>query len=119
LVAAIGAEMENLSRAAQTKNKKEMIASARRLAGMVAKVQSLATEIANKSNDPVLREQLLSICKVPKNFAVQLKILCAVKATSGEDDAAAEAQLLTCAKGVANSVISTLRTAEAASISAK
>jgi len=116
LVAAIGAEMEALSHAAQTGNKKDMIAAARKLAGMVAKVQTLATEIANKCKDPVLREQLLSICKVPKNFAVQLKIVAAVKATSGDYDASAEAQLLTCAKGLANSVVTTLRSAEAASI---
>jgi len=119
LVAAIGAEMELLSVAAQNKNKKDMIGSARKIAGMVDKVQSLASEIATKCKDPILREQLLSICKVPKNFAVQLKIISAVKMTSGEDDASAEAQLVTCAKGLANSVVSTLRSAEAAAIKVK
>jgi len=116
IVNSIGAEMEKLSLAAQKNNKKEMIESARKIAGMIGKVQELSTEIANKCKDPVLREQLLRICRVPKNFAVQLKIIAAVKATSGDNDASAEAQLVTCAKGLANSVVQTLAAAEGAAV---
>jgi bacterioferritin (cytochrome b1) len=116
IVAAIAAEMEQLSLAGQRRQKKEMVTSARKIAGMVDKVQSLATQIATNCKDPILRDQLLSLCRVPKNFAVQLKIISAVKASSGDDDAAAEAQLITCAKGLANSVVSTLTAAESAAI---
>jgi len=111
--------MALLSQAAQRNSKKDMVAAAKKIAGMIDKIQSLANEIGEKCRDPILREQLLSICKVPKNFAVQLKIISAVKATSGEDDPTAEAQLVTCAQGLANSVIQTVKAAEAASIKCK
>jgi len=113
---AIAAEMELLSKAAQTGNKKEMIASARRIADMIAKIQSLSTEIGNKCTDPILKKQLMAICKVPKNFSTQLKIISGVKAASSEDDPAAEAQLITCAQSLANAVVQTVKTAEAAAL---
>jgi len=116
LAASVAAEMELLSIAAQNNSKKDMIASARKIADMIAKVQSFANDIASKCTDTKLREALLSVCKVPKNFAVQLKIISAVKATSGDDDPTAEAQLVTCAQGLANSVIQTVKAAQAASL---
>jgi len=109
----IADEMEKLSLAAQQNSKAGMIAAARNIAGMIAKVQEMSTVIANKCSDQKLKQHLLSICKVPKNFAVQLKIIAAVKATSGENDHSAEMQLIVCAQGVANSVVQTVKAADA------
>ena len=52
-----------------------MIVCAKRIAEMIVKIQAFSSEIANKCTDPILKNQLLSISKVPKNFAVQLKII--------------------------------------------
>ncbi len=93
IASAIAAEMELLSKAAQTGNKKDMIASARKIADMISKIQSLSTEIGNKCKDPVLKKQLMAICRVPKNFSTQLKIISGVKAASHDDDPEAEAQV--------------------------
>jgi len=113
---AIAAEMEKLSIAARNNNKGDLITAARNIAGMVGKIQENSNKIGAKCNDPKLKERLLALCRVPKNFAVQLKIITAVKASSGENDHAAIAQLVTCAEGVANSVVATVKAAEAASI---
>jgi len=112
----IAAEMEKLSIAAQNNSKADMITSARKIADMISKVQSFSTKIADKCTDPELKKRLLNICKVPKNFAVQLKIISAVKAASGENDKTAEAQLVTCAKGLADTVIQTVKAADSASL---
>jgi len=97
-------------------SKGELITAARNIAGMVGKIQEISNKISAKCGDPKLKERLLALCRVPKNFAVQLKIIAAVKASSGENDQAAVHQLVTCAEGVANSVVATVKAAEAASI---
>jgi len=89
---------------------------ARKIADMVGQIQTLAFEIAEKCTNPVLRDQLLNLAKVPRNFGVQLKIISAVKANSQADDPTAEAQLVTCAQGLANSVVQTISATEAASL---
>jgi len=116
IVAALAKEMEALSLAAQNNSKKDMISYARNIAEMISQVQNLAAIIADKCGDKRLKDQLLSISKVPKNFAIQLKIISAVKASSGENDASAKSQLVICAQSLANSVVSTLKAAEAAQL---
>jgi len=115
----IAEEMEKLSVAARNNDKKEMITAARNIAAMVAKIQTTGTQVADRCSDPKLKERLLNLCRVPKNFAVQLKIISAVKATSGETGGSAEAQLITCAQGVANSVVAVVSAAEAAAVAAR
>jgi len=113
----IGKEMELLSIAAQKGSIEDLIAISKKLAGMIDGVQKNAIEIANKCTDPILKEQLLAVCKVPKNFSVQLKIIAAVKAASlAKHDKSAEYQLVVCAQGLANSVIQTVKASEAASL---
>ena len=90
----IAKEMELLALAAQKGNKQQMIEIARKIAGMIGQVQELANEICKKCKNDLLREQLQSIAKVPRNFATQLKIIAAVKATSDQNDTTAEAQLV-------------------------
>jgi hypothetical protein len=112
----IAEQMEKLAKAAAANNKTDMIEISRTLATMITQIQSFSSEIAAKCTDPTLKAQLLSICRVPKNFAVQLKIIAAVKATGKDNDPTAALQLVTCAKGLANSVVQTVKAAEAASL---
>lgn len=114
----LGKEMELLSLAAQRGSKHDMIASARKIAEMISQVQHLSDEIANKCKDPRLKQALLNSARVPKNFAVQLKIISAVKANTG-DDPSAEHQLVTCAQQLSQSVINTVNASYAAAIKCK
>lgn len=119
LANAIGKEMEKLSSSATQNNKKDMITISRNIAEMVQRIQGLSTSIANKCTDVKLKERLLSLCRVPKNFAVQLKIISAVKATSGDNDRTAEAQLIACAQGVSQSVVQVITAAGGAAIASR
>jgi hypothetical protein len=116
IASAIGAEMEKLSLAAQNNSIKDMIAAAKNIASMIGKIEDLANQIAVKCTDPKLKENLLLTASVPKNFAIQLKIISAVKATSDKNDRSAAIQLVTCAKGLANSVVQTVKAADSASL---
>jgi len=112
----IAEQMELLSKAVSANSKTDMIEIARKLAAMIADIQRNATEVANKCTDPTLKAHLLTMSKVPKNFATQLKIIAAVKATGKTNDPSAAMQLYTCAQGLANSVIQTVKASESASL---
>jgi len=118
VAAQIGKEMELLSLAAQKGNKTEMIACSRRIAEMIHQVQKFSEEIGNKCKDPRLKSHLLNCSRVPKNFSVQLKIIAGVKSRT-DDDPSAEAQLVTCAQQLANSVIATVEAAHSAAVKCK
>jgi len=66
--------------------------------------------------DPETRDYLISMALAAKNFGVQLKILCAVKASSEGVDKTAEGQLITCAKGLTHAVIEAINYAEIAEL---
>ena len=115
----LGKEMEKLALYARQGNKTEMIATAKKIAGMISHIEKLTKEISNKCKNPLLKQQLLQVASAPQNFAVQLKIICAVKDRTSNDDKSASAQLVTCAQGLANSVTQTLSAAHAASLKCK
>eukprot|EP01117_Protostelium_nocturnum_P009620 TRINITY_DN3434_c0_g1_i1.p1 TRINITY_DN3434_c0_g1~~TRINITY_DN3434_c0_g1_i1.p1 ORF type:complete len:908 (+),score=371.86 TRINITY_DN3434_c0_g1_i1:91-2814(+) len=112
----IAREMALLSEAANKRDKQGMIEAAKRIAGMIGQCEQFSAEIASKCTDTRLRERLLMVCKLPKNFAVQLKIIAAVKSGSGDNDSSAKHQLVSCATSLANSVIETVKAAESAAI---
>ncbi|PRP73263.1 hypothetical protein PROFUN_16891, partial [Planoprotostelium fungivorum] len=116
---AIALEMAKLSEAAARKDKAGMIESAKKIAGMLGKIQTFSDDIAGKCKDPILRERLQAISRVPQNFAVQLKIIAAVKSGSGANDNSAKHQLVTCAQSLCNSVIKTVEAAQSAAIKCK
>lgn len=59
-----------MSEAASRKDKSGMIESAKKIAGMLGKIQEFSGDIATKCTDPILKERLLSLCKVctSRNF---------------------------------------------------
>ena len=60
--------------------------------------QQMAKEIAANCTDPRLKHNLLTVVEMVPNMAVQLKILCAVKASSDDVDPDTINQLVTCAQ---------------------
>lgn len=96
--------------------KTEMIIAAKNIAAHIENVQKIAARLAAPCVDAKLKESLLSLSRVPKNYSVQLKIIAAVKSDSGDGDNSAYTQLATCAKGLADAVIKTAHAAEAAAL---
>lgn len=76
-------------------------------------------ELANGCKDVRLRNALLAYAAPIKSFAVQMKILTAVKASTSEDDPSTKQQLVTCAKGIASAVVSSCKAAESCLVVAK
>jgi len=77
---------------------------------------SLSFFVSRSLLDPETRDYLISMALAAKNFGVQLKILCAVKASSEGVDKTAEGQLITCAKGLTHAVIEAINYAEIAEL---
>lgn len=104
-----------LSKAAKQKpmDKKEVILLSRQIAEAVNHVDKAARDVAATCKDTKLRESLLAYAAPLKNYGVQLKILTAVKASTSDDDKSTKQQLVSCAKGIANSVVSSCNAAEA------
>lgn len=114
----ISEDMAALSAYAAQGKKKEMIMAAKRIADAVKQVVVNAHKVAAESKDPRLRTAVLNYAGATNNYGTQLKIICAVKAASDENDPTAEAQLVTCSRGLCDGVIGAVSAAEAASIKA-
>jgi len=104
--------MALLAKAAKEKNKAEMIRLARLIAEACSGVDKAANELAATCKDVKLKNSLLAYAAPLKNFGVQLKILASVKASTADDDPTTKQQLVTCAKGIANSVVMSCNAAE-------
>eukprot|EP01117_Protostelium_nocturnum_P012480 TRINITY_DN4600_c1_g2_i1.p1 TRINITY_DN4600_c1_g2~~TRINITY_DN4600_c1_g2_i1.p1 ORF type:complete len:1835 (+),score=918.66 TRINITY_DN4600_c1_g2_i1:1143-6647(+) len=113
IIRAIAAEMKNLSK---NSKKTEMIVAAKNIAGHIENVQKLSNQLAEPCTNPKLKDALLNLSRVPKNFSVQLKIIAAVKSDSGDGDKTAFTQLATCATGLSQSVVKCAHAAEAAAL---
>eukprot|EP01087_Luapelamoeba_hula_P009872 TRINITY_DN2582_c0_g1_i2.p1 TRINITY_DN2582_c0_g1~~TRINITY_DN2582_c0_g1_i2.p1 ORF type:complete len:1048 (-),score=227.62 TRINITY_DN2582_c0_g1_i2:98-3241(-) len=112
----IGNSMAKLSAAAQRGDKKAMIEAARELATQVNELTRHANSVAQTCSDVETRDKLMSMAVAGKNFGTQLKILCAVKASTEGTDQTAEGQLVTCAKGLVSSVLECLNYGEIAAL---
>jgi hypothetical protein len=75
----IGELMQKLAEAAKNKSKKDIILLSKEIAGQVDIANKAAAEIASDCRDPRLRDALLAHAAPLKTYAVQLKILTAVK----------------------------------------
>jgi hypothetical protein len=97
-----------------------MIRIAQNLANEVSKVQSVANALASQCADSKVSSPLRRHSRIPKNYAVQLKIIAAVKASNAkEEDAATGWQLNSAAQGLARAVADTLRAAHRLSLCSK
>ena len=108
--------MRELADAAAIDDKRNMIAAARKIASFTATLVQDATSVGTVCRDVRVTNQLVSMARAGKNWSVQLKILCAVKASSSGKDDTAESQLLTCATGLAQSVVQCVKEADVAEL---
>jgi hypothetical protein len=112
----IAALMAQLSAFAQQGNKQGMIATSRKIAAAVNDIYKIAHEIAGKCADVRLRTDVLNYAQACQNWAVQLKIMSAVKAASDEHDPTIQDQLVTAASGLASAIVNTANSCISASI---
>jgi Vinculin family len=115
----IAAEMHRLSKAAHDNSKVDMINSARAISSYVNTLVVDAKAVGAPCKDKRVTRELVSMAQRGRNFAIQLKILCAVKASSSSDDTTTETQLVTCAKELAHSVVRTIGDAEVAELKSR
>jgi len=92
-----------------------MIKIAQEIARIVKLLITQANEQAKNCTDPVLADHLIRAATSVSSFAIQLKIIAAVKA-SIEGDKSAKQQLIKCAQGLSGGVINTVNTAESAAL---
>lgn len=114
----VATAMKLLSELSETDDKAANINQARQIAALVAEVYKYANEAANDCSDPRLAQELRDTAAVAKNFGIQLKIVCAVKASSG-DDATAQKSLITCAQGLCKNVVNCVDVARVAKLKKK
>lgn len=115
----IARAMKLLSEIAKTGSKNELIMSARDIANYIAEVVKWANKCAEECSDPLLARELRDAASVAKNYSVQLKILCAVKAGMDADDPTAKKSLVICAQGMAKAVVNCVHTSQLAKLKKK
>ena len=111
--------MTELASLAAVNNKEGMISTGRKIATSTNAITTYAQPIAALCSDPTLRGDVVGNAQSAQNYAVQLKILCAVKAASAEgdpDDDSVKDQLVTAANGLASSIVGTAKACQSASI---
>jgi len=105
--------MAQLSSFAAKGNKTGILSSSKDIVSLVAKIKEDAKEAMANCVDPKMRAEILNYSIAIENYAVQLKILCAVKASSpDEKDPEAEEQLSLCAKNLANALQNCIKYSE-------
>jgi hypothetical protein len=102
--AKIAKAMKKLSELSESTDKAGTINQAREIATLTADIVKYANLAGAECSDPKLARELKDAAGVAKNFSIQLKIVCAVKASSG-DDATAQKSLVTCAQGLCKNVV--------------
>jgi len=95
-------ELASLSRNGTTN---QIITAARQIATMVDEIGKFITEVTKNCRDPILNREMVDTGHVAKNFAIQLKIICGVKAgLLLEEDKDTAQSLIICAKGLCKAV---------------
>lgn len=110
--------MKLLAELAETTDKAAAINKAREIAALTTELHKYANLAANECSDPKLAQELRNAANVAKNFSIQLKIVCAVKASSG-DDATAQKSLVTCAQSLCKNVVECVDIARVARLKKK
>lgn len=85
--------------------KQQLIALARQIAELASQIMGLIEAACQNCRDPILCQEMRDMGHVSKNFAVQLKIICGVKANLIlEEDPTVAASLITCCQGMCKAV---------------
>jgi len=108
----IAALMAKLADASKRGAKREIIELSRQICQITVSTLTQAMESAGTCTDQQLSDNMLTNAQAAKNFATQLKILCAVKASTSDDDPTVKAQLVKCAKNISQALTTLCKTAE-------
>uniref|UniRef100_A0A023EWN7 Vinculin n=1 Tax=Aedes albopictus TaxID=7160 RepID=A0A023EWN7_AEDAL len=120
-MAVLMARLSELVRADSKGSKRELIATAKKIAEASEDVTRLAKILARQCTDKRIRTNLLQVCERIPTIGTQLKILSTVKATmlgaqGSDEDREATDMLVGNAQNLMQSVKETVRAAEGASI---
>jgi len=97
--------MQELATISKNGTKNQIITTARQIASMVDEIGVFITEVTKNCRDPILNREMVDMGHVAKNYAVQLKIICGVKAgLLLEEDKDTAQSLIICAKGLCKAV---------------
>ncbi|XP_011270144.1 hypothetical protein CAOG_08562, partial [Capsaspora owczarzaki ATCC 30864] len=112
----IAEQFSKISDFAASGDKKGLISACRQVQQDALEIAKKAAEVAKTCTDKRLKQQLEAIAAAIPTMCTQLKILCAVRAGSGDSDPDALEQLATCAQGLSGAITNTVKAAQAASI---
>jgi len=112
--------MQELAVLSKTGTKEQLIALGRKIAGMVNNIMKLIEDACANCRDPILCAEMRDMGHVSKNFAIQLKIICGVKANMvlGNDPDAAGALITSC-QGMCKSVGEVVKLSQIAKLKPK
>eukprot|EP00727_Mastigamoeba_balamuthi_P012394 m51a1_g7778 hypothetical protein (3273) ;mRNA; r:208497-218782 len=97
--------MARLSVSAEQRDGREILRCGRAISAMVRRMAEEAGDVAKGCAHAGTREGLEAQASAARNFAVQLGILCAVKAASENEDPTAKGNLVKCCKGISAAVM--------------
>jgi len=101
----IGLILQELASLAKIGNPRDIINKTKEIAALVDSISSFINEICATCPDQALNRELKDFGQVTKNFAIQMKILAAVKASRIlEDDQEGINSLIICSQGLAKNV---------------
>eukprot|EP01122_Echinamoeba_exundans_P008589 TRINITY_DN2874_c0_g1_i1.p1 TRINITY_DN2874_c0_g1~~TRINITY_DN2874_c0_g1_i1.p1 ORF type:complete len:1071 (-),score=258.53 TRINITY_DN2874_c0_g1_i1:58-3219(-) len=111
--------MKQLSELSKTGSTSEIILLAREIASFVSDIVKWANKCAEECSDPLMAAELRDSAAVAKNFSIQLKIICAVKAGTSADDPTTKKSLVICAQGLSKNVVNTVNVSQVAKLKKK
>jgi hypothetical protein len=79
----IALELQKLAKAARESNREQILLSGRTINALIIAYQADLKRIIDSCTDPVRKDVLIRNGRVMRNYGVQLKILCSVKASTG------------------------------------
>lgn len=111
--------MKQLSELSKTGSTSEIIMLAREIANFVTEIVKWSSKCAEECSDPLMAAELRDSAAVAKNFSIQLKIICAVKAGTSADDPTTKKSLVICAQGLSKNVVNTVHVSQVAKLKKK
>jgi len=108
--------MSQLSSHAGKGDKQGILTSSKDIVSIVGKIKEDTKSVINNCKDQRIKNEVINFSIAIENYATQLKILCAVKASSTEPDPEAEEQLTRCAQNLAKAIQNCIKYSEIAQL---
>lgn len=95
---------------------KTMIQKSKEISAAVKKLTVVAVKVNNVCEDKILSDEVRVHAEAAENFTMQMKLMSALKAASGEGDKASEEQLIAAGNGVSREVSRLINSIQAAGL---